>query len=66
MYDNLNLAISMPVKSEDESMAVLEANYKISNEVSDVVAIMVIDCIIGKVYKLDVLDWNIKWQKFFL
>lgn len=65
IYGEIILGVRMPVSANNERLAMLEANYKVSNEASDVVDIMVIDHITGKVHKIDIIDWNIKWQKFF-
>lgn len=65
MYGNLNLAISMPVKSENESMAMLDVNYKVNELTIDEVKIVFINYRTDQVYIVDVHDCNIDWQRFF-
>ena len=65
IYGEILLGVKMPVSANNERLAMLESHYKVSNEITDIVDIVVIDHITGKIHKLDVLDWNIKWQKFF-
>lgn len=48
IYGEILLGVRMPVSANNKRLAMLEANYKVSNEVSDVVDIMVIDHITGK------------------
>jgi hypothetical protein len=65
VYGNLNLAISMPVRSENESMAVLEANYHASDLTIDEVEVILINYRTRRVYKVTVHNWDIEWERFF-
>jgi hypothetical protein len=65
VYGNLNLAISMPVRSENESMAVLEANYHASDLTIDEVEVTLINYRTRRVHKVTVHNWDIEWERFF-
>ena len=65
IYGNLNLAISMPIRSKNENMAVLEANYHASDLTIDEVEVTLINYRTRQVYKITVHNWNIKWERFF-
>jgi len=65
VYGNLNLAISMPVKSENERMAVLEANYHASDLTIDEVEVTLINYRTRRVHKVTVHNWGIEWERFF-
>lgn len=65
IYGNLNLAISMPVRSENENMAVLEANYYASGITIDEVRVTLINYKTGRIHNVVVHDWNICWNRFF-
>lgn len=54
IYGNLNLAISMLVKSENERMAVLEANYHASDLTIDEVEVTLINYRTRRVHKVTV------------
>lgn len=43
----------------------LESHYKVSSEITDIVDIVAIDHIAGQIHKIDIIDWNIKWRRFF-
>jgi len=65
IYGEITLGVKMPVSANNERLAMLEAHYKVSNEITDIVDIVAIDHITGRVHKIDIIDWNIKWQRFF-
>lgn len=65
VYGNLNVTISMPVSSRNERLAILEANYKVSELTIDEVKIVFINYKTGQVHIVDVHDWNIDWERFF-
>jgi hypothetical protein len=65
IYGNLNLAVSMPVKSANESMAVLEAHYYASDLTIDEVKVILINHKTGRIHNVQVHNWDIEWERFF-
>ena len=65
IYGEITLGVKMPVSANNERLAMLEAHYKVSNEITDIVDIKAIDHITGRIHNIDVIDWNINWKGFF-
>lgn len=64
VYGKVELAVSVPVKSNNESLGVLEANYIVND-------LRFVDCELrmtdskGSIHNVKVHDWDILLEKYF-
>ena len=64
MYGTISFDVSMDVKSNNEELAVLEANYKISNLIIKEVVLTFVD-LNDELHTVKVHNWDIDWERFF-
>lgn len=66
VYGSIQLSVSTPVKSTSEKMAILEANYEISDERFFKSINLSFEDAKGNIHRLDVHMINkVSWDKFF-
>jgi hypothetical protein len=64
MYGTISFDVSMDVKSNNEELAVLEANYKISNLIIKEVVLTFVD-FNDELHSVNVHNWDVNWERFF-
>ena len=64
MYGTISFDVSMDVKSNNEELSVLEANYKISNLIIKEVVLTFVD-LNDELHTVKVHNWDIDWERFF-
>jgi len=64
MYGTISFDVSMDVKSNNEELAVLEANYKISNLIIKEVVLTFVD-LNDELHSVNIHNWDVNWERFF-
>jgi len=63
-YGTVTLDVSIPTRTKKDELAVLEANYKISNLIIKEVVLTFVD-LNDELHTVKVHNWDIDWERFF-
>jgi hypothetical protein len=63
-YGTITLDVSIPTMSKKDELAVLEANYKISNLIIKEVVLTFVD-LNDELHSVNVHNWDVNWERFF-
>jgi len=63
-YGTITLDVSIPIRSKKDELAVLEANYKISNLIIKEVVLTFVD-FNDELHSVNVHNWDVNWERFF-